>query len=476
MKNWFNNLDEKIRKYIVYGTWALFVISFLLFGFVPEEEHDPTFWESLLSLLFLASLIFAILFTVWKRKYKPVNKTEIEPQYQEPIKKIDLNLSSEPTTNNKIDIKINETKVVSQNKVIDANLTFIDVETPNKSNNKICSIALINKVNGKTRFKQNLYVNPEARFDDLNMQIHGITPIMVEKAPKFNEIWDNISKYFLNSIIVGHNVQSDLAIISKTLQHYGLNLNTISYIDTYSLAKKYINSDSYKLSDLTKNFDYKGQSHDALSDCVDCENLLYKIIEDNDIDIFSETEEYYIQHKAVEEPTIYGKIKNTKETKAYQKLQSSISKILEDNDVSFDELQQFIKEVETNNLQETYPIDKAYKIAKEKLNNADIDIKKSLSTITGNIDTDTFDGGFEGKLFCLTGDFNHGSKTEITDYIISKGGFVKDSLTLKVDYLVRGLQGSDAYAYGSYGSKVKKALELKEKGHSIKIITENDIY
>jgi hypothetical protein len=32
------------------------------------------------------------------------------------------------------------------------------------------------------------------------------------------------------------------------------------------------------------------------------------------------------------------------------------------------------------------------------------------------------------------------------------------------------------YAYGSYGGKVKKALENKAKGFFIKIISENDIY
>lgn len=464
MKNWFNNLNEKIRKYIVCGTWIACIVSFIIMGSIPEESWDATIFDDLFAFLFLILLVFAIMFTIWKVKYKNLDKETIK------IEELPIENKNVITTHSE-QIK----QQISLN-VINANLTFIDIETPNKNNNRICSIAIINKVNGKTKFKQNLYVNPESRFDDLNMQIHGITPKMVENAPTFNEVWESVSKYFLNSIIVGHNVGSDLAILSKTLQHYGLNLNTLSFIDTYTLAKKYINAKSYKLSELTKEFEYEGQSHDALSDCIDCENLLNKIVNDNNLDIYSETENYFIQHQYIEQPTVYGKIKNTKETKAYQHLQDSISKILEDDNVSNDELQSFIKEVEDSKLQDTYPIDKAYKIAKEKLNNTNIDIKKSLSTITGNIDTDSFDGIFESKLFCLTGDFNHGAKNEIADYIISKGGQVKESLTLKVDYLVRGLQGSDAYAYGSYGSKVKKALEMKEKGNSIKIITEDDIY
>lgn len=473
MKNWFNNLEEKYKKIIVWATWIGCIVSMFIVGAIPEASWDNTIFDDLFTWLFLIFLVFAIIFTVWKVKYKNTGKEESNNfQNQEKIKE-----AKTPTLKNDIiPIQTENNALLTTEKFINANLTFIDVETPNRSNNRICSIAIINKVNGKTKYKQNLYVNPEARFDALNMQIHGITPQMVENAPKFNEIWKDISKYFLNSIIIGHGVQSDLAIISKTLKNYGLNLNTISFIDTYTLAKKYISAKSYKLSELTKEFNCESQAHDALSDCIDCENLLNKIVEDNNLDLYSETEEYYIQHKEVGQPTIYGGIRNTKETKAYQKLQSSISKILEDDNVSNDELQQFIKDVENNNLQDTYPIDKTYKIAIEKLNNADVDIKKSLTTITGGIDNDTFEGDFEGKLFCLTGDFNHGAKNEIADYIISKGGFVKDSLTLKVDYLVRGLQGSEAYAYGSYGSKVKKALEMKEKGYNIKIITEDDLY
>ena len=475
MRNWFNNLENKYKKMLIWGTWIIFVISLFMFDFVPEGEHELATWEWILAYVFLASLIFGILFVVWNKKYKQ------EMRRKQKLESVNQNKPKVPV-NNSIGQETLKPPVF-QNKNSNAikllenlNLTFIDVETPNRSNNKICSIALINKEKGQITYKQNLYVNPETRFDDLNMQIHGISPTMVENAPKFNEVWKDISKYFINTIVVGHNVTSDLNIISKTLNSYGLTLNTITYLDTYTLAKKYMYAKSYKLSDLTTEFNIKSQAHDALSDCVDCENLLNKIVSENKLNLYAETEEFYIQHKNVSEPTVYGRIRNTKETLAYQKIQDSISKILEDNNVSNDELKTFINEVENSNLKETYPISKAYQIAIDKLNNVQVDIKKSLSAINGDIDGDYFDGDFEDKIFCLTGDFNHGAKNEVADYIISQGGIVKDSLTLKVDYLVRGLQGSEDYAYGSYGTKVKRALEMQDKGHSIKIITEDDIY
>ena len=473
MKNWFNNLDKKVKKYILGGTWILSFILLLLFNLVPEEEHKTTLWEYVLSFLFLVSLIFAIIFLVWEIKY---NKTKNQtPLMEKNIRKTRDNNHSIITTNGSL-VEDTKTETQEDSKLTNINLTFIDVETPNKLNNRICSIAIINIVDGETKFKQNLYVNPEDKFDNFNMQIHGITPKMVEKAPTFNILWQDISKFFLNSIIVGHNVQSDLSVIDKSLRHYGLKLNSLSFIDTYFLAKKYINAKSYKLSELSKIFNFEGQAHDALSDCINCKNLFNKIIKDNHLNIYSITEEYFIQHNIENKPTVQGTIKNTQKTKAYQKIQSYISVILEDNEVSNEELKSFIKMVEINNLQDTYPINKAYKAAIKKLKNKEIDINKDLSTIIGDIITDNFDGNFNGKLFCLTGDFNHGSKIEIANYIISRGGLVKDNITLKTNYLVRGMQGSNVYAYGTYGSKVKKALEMKENGNLIKIITENDIY
>ena len=82
---------------------------------------------------------------------------------------------------------------------------------------------------------------------------------------------------------------------------------------------------------------------------------------------------------------------------------------------------------------------------------------------------------FEGKTCCLTGNFTCGSKEEVGERIISLGGIVVPSVTKKTDLLIVGGEGSSAWAYGNYGSKVKKALQMQEDGHSIEIISEADL-
>ena len=77
----------------------------------------------------------------------------------------------------------------------------------------------------------------------------------------------------------------------------------------------------------------------------------------------------------------------------------------------------------------------------------------------------------KGKIVVLTGDFRKGSRCEITDELEDLGIIVAKGVTKKTDYVVRGSFGSEAYAFGTYGSKVRKAMDL-----GIPVLTENDIF
>ena len=80
---------------------------------------------------------------------------------------------------------------------------------------------------------------------------------------------------------------------------------------------------------------------------------------------------------------------------------------------------------------------------------------------------------FNGKTICLTGDFDSGSRSEIEKMFENAGSIISKNVTLKTDYLIVGGSGSSAWSCGNYGNKVKKALELQEKGEPIKIIRED---
>lgn len=79
-----------------------------------------------------------------------------------------------------------------------------------------------------------------------------------------------------------------------------------------------------------------------------------------------------------------------------------------------------------------------------------------------------------GKAFVLTGDFEtEGGKATIADMIAAAGGEVKSGTSRKVAYVVVGGLGSGAWAFGGFGQKVKKALDLKLTGKAnIRVVSE----
>lgn len=79
-----------------------------------------------------------------------------------------------------------------------------------------------------------------------------------------------------------------------------------------------------------------------------------------------------------------------------------------------------------------------------------------------------------GRSVCLTGEFSRGSRTEIEQLLLHLGASISKGVTRKTDVLLVGALGDERWSFGNYGTKVKKALELKEKGQAIEILSEKN--
>ena len=80
-----------------------------------------------------------------------------------------------------------------------------------------------------------------------------------------------------------------------------------------------------------------------------------------------------------------------------------------------------------------------------------------------------------GKRFVLTGDFAApGGKDGVARLIAEEGGrVVKSNPSRMTSYVVVGELGSDAWAFGSYGQKVKHALDLQLSGQGeVRVVSE----
>lgn len=81
----------------------------------------------------------------------------------------------------------------------------------------------------------------------------------------------------------------------------------------------------------------------------------------------------------------------------------------------------------------------------------------------------------EGKTVCLSGNFAYGSKSDVEAYIVSRGGTIDKSVKKTTSILLIGDCECQAYSNGTYGTKVKKAMEYNAKGCNIQIIKEADL-
>lgn len=79
---------------------------------------------------------------------------------------------------------------------------------------------------------------------------------------------------------------------------------------------------------------------------------------------------------------------------------------------------------------------------------------------------------FVGREFCVTGKFAFGARKKVTEAITARGGACNDVPRQGTHYLVIGFFASKDWKFSSYGTKIQRALELRDSPGGIKIIAE----
>lgn len=81
---------------------------------------------------------------------------------------------------------------------------------------------------------------------------------------------------------------------------------------------------------------------------------------------------------------------------------------------------------------------------------------------------------FDSTEFVLTGRFSFGTRSKVAQEIISRKGIVKDGFpTNTTRYLVIGIFASRDWINTNYGRKIERAVELRDMGSGISIISED---
>jgi hypothetical protein len=119
----------------------------------------------------------------------------------------------------------------------------------------------------------------------------------------------------------------------------------------------------------------------------------------------------------------------------------------------------------------------------ERLDLADL-LKKLLGGETGILgDTDTATAlpldrpaptlVWTGRVYVFTGQMAFGPRRECEKHVMMFGGICEARLTLRTNYLVIGTFGSRDWVHTAFGRKIEKAVEYRESGQPIAIVSED---
>jgi hypothetical protein len=79
---------------------------------------------------------------------------------------------------------------------------------------------------------------------------------------------------------------------------------------------------------------------------------------------------------------------------------------------------------------------------------------------------------FPRRNYVLTGRFAWGPRQDVANTIEFLGGCVKANISGVVDYLICGHFGSEDWIHSSHGRKIEAAMNYREQGYDISIISE----
>ncbi|GAA0076118.1 exonuclease domain-containing protein [Clostridium sp. CTA-5] len=298
------------------------------------------------------------------------------------------------------------------------NFVAIDFETANEKRNSPCSIGLVVVKNGEIIEKVHHLIKPkEMRFMPINIGIHGIRPRMVENELEFDKVWEKIKYYFNDNLVIAHNASFDMSVLRKTLELYNIETPNFEYICTMKLSRNfYGNLDNARLNTVNNFLGYEFKHHDALADAMACSNILLNISEE-------------LKSKDINEISRLAGV-----TLGY---------------------------VNKNGYKPSSTKGRIFERSNKQPSRQNEDIMDNLNFTA-----------FKNEVVVFTGGLSSMTRDEATRLVRKLSGTVGSSVTKKTTCLVTNTKDIEDLHREEMSNKLKKAVDLKEKGQDIQFLNE----
>lgn len=355
--------------------------------------------------------------------------------------------------------------------------TIVDTETSGLSpyNDDIIEIAALRVRDGKIVNEFSKLVKVPYALSDKVKKITGITDEMLSSdGENLTEALKCFTDFISTDIMVGHNVVFDKGFINESyIKCFGKKFPNQTF-DTLELCREAYPGVSHKLEDMVTALKLESNTHHrALADCFHTYNLIAAIENKTELSI-------------IIEPRKKGKPRvHSEKTKALKELHEFLIEVTNCGSLSEDAviyLNDWLAENE--GLAGNYPYDIIYEAVQKVLEDGIIEqseldtlseiFKKQINPVENNSSSDT-KIDICGKTVCITGEFENYSRAECIKRLEEKGATYLKDVTKKIELLIVGGLGSNNWACGNYGTKVKKAIELQNKGAKIMIVRETEV-
>lgn len=357
------------------------------------------------------------------------------------------------------------------------NYVCFDLETTS-TNVKKCDIIEIGAVRVRDNEIVNVFESLVRPFSPIPRHITALTGITIAdglNAPEIHEVLEEFLKFIGDDLLVGHNIDAfDIPILKRACEEYDFEFHNKT-VDTLQLAlRSPFSLPNHKLSTLCEYYGVENENaHTALSDAKATREVFEHLVNFDEGDIYNISPE-----SARSFNTFFGKPKFTDASLALQELHELLYEVVYDGIVSSEEIDMLKAWLDSyQELKGNFPYDYIVNILNSfslEANSIDDYISAFYYAIDPVSDEELTETASElvGKNFVLAGDFDHGTYEEMLDFVESFGGINKNAVSGKTDYVVVGNRGSTTWTNGSYGSKIKKALECQAKGAKVKVISE----
>ena len=158
-----------------------------------------------------------------------------------------------------------------------------DFETATEHRSSACALSVVIYDNGQQVAEADWLIRPpDNEYNPFNSRLHGIRAEHTKRAAGFPAVWEEAAALIGERVLVAHNIAFDASVLRRSADYHKYVVSPTRFLCTYRLARSlYPDRNTWRLKDLSADFDIALNHHNALSDARAAGELLRILLDDH---------------------------------------------------------------------------------------------------------------------------------------------------------------------------------------------------